>query len=312
VASEKIIRTSGFYWWIGRKSLWLRDKWFLTGIVGLAAIALATLPRLAVDQTGKLLGWALIALTVLGVAAAVAVFLDKVADKHGKRVDELVALGEQSAGGRAMSGVLALLDEIHDASFVSNQLRKDRLKTMRVSAAAIAAGMTTADNVRATYYALSRDDSGWRELKDPKSRGRGTRQDQADSEYFESRDPAHAIWKVMDGRDTACEIVSSPDQKPGVDWDSKPYKTFISVPVKVDGVQFGLLSLNAPVVGDLTELDRLSLIALARTMGAVLALDKGHSTMRVLRDTLGSVAQAGYPESHTDPSTDGTREETQQ
>lgn len=309
MAKEKIIKTSGFGWRLGCVSLWLRDKWILTGIVAIAAAALALLPRYAVDPHGKVYPEALAVVTVLGIAAAVAAVLDKVADKHSKNLDALVVIGEQTAGGKAMSGVNALLEEIHDASFVSNQLRKDRLTTLRVSAAAIAANMTTADNVRATYYPLTRADNGWRELKDPKSRGRGNRQDQADTEFLEAEDPDHPIWKIMDGRDTACEITSSPDQKSGVDWDNKPYKTFISVPVKADGVQFGLLSLNAPVVGDLTELDRISLIALARTMAAVLALDQGHRSMRALRDGIGSATQSGYPEADSDPGTDDTEEE---
>ena len=290
-------KTSGFWWMLGRLSLWLRDKWILTVAIALAAVALAFLPRYAVDANGKMLGWALVVVTVLGIAAAVAAALDKVADKHSKTLDKLEALGEQTAGGRALSAIVVLMEEIHDSAFVSNAMRKDRWKTLRASLAAAAAAVPTAENVRATYYPLTKDADGWRELKDPKSRGRGVRQDQADSEFFEVQDPAHPIWKIMDGRDTACEIFSEPDKDCGVAWAEKPYKTFISVPVKADKVQFGLLSVNAPVVGDLTELDRLSLIALARTMAAILALESGPTDLRAELDSLGQKTRERYSKS---------------
>lgn len=268
-------------------SLWLRDKWILTSCIALAAVALALLPRYAVDDRGKMFDSALLVVTVLGIAAAAAAALDKVADKHSKNLDALAAIGEQTAGGRAVGAIAVLMEEIHDGSFVSNAIRRDRWTTLRASLAATAAAIPTAENVRATYYPLTRDANEWRELKNPKSRGRGNRQDQADSEFFEAVDPDHPIWKIMDARDTACEIVSQPDENCGVNWSEKPYKTFISVPVKADKVQFGLLSVNAPVVGDLTELDRLSLIALARTMAAILAFERGPSDMRAERDSLG-------------------------
>lgn len=288
VADETKPKTSGPWWTLGRLSLWLRDKWILTGTIALAAGALAFLPRYAVDGAGKMSDSALAAVTILGVAAAIAAALDKVADKHSKKLDELEALGEQTAGGRAISAIAVLMEEIHDGAFVTPALRKDRWTTLRASLATAAAAVPTAENVRATYYPLTKDPSGWRELKDPKSRGRGNRQDQADSEFFEASDPSHPVWKIMDARDTACEIISEPDENAGVVWSEKPYKTFISVPVKADKVQFGLLSVNAPVVGDLTELDRLSLIALARTMAAILALEAGPSDMRAERDDVGT------------------------
>lgn len=296
VADENELQTSGFWWTLGRVSLWLRDNWILTGCIALAAAALAFLPRYAVDDHGKMFEWALLVVTVLGIAAAAAAALDKIADKHSKNLDALEALGEQTAGGRAVGAIVVLMEEIHDGAFVSSAMRRDRWTTLRTSLAAAAAAIPTAENVRATYYPLARDANDWRELKDPKSRGRGNRQDQADSEFFEAEDPKHPIWKIMDARDTACEIISEPDKNCGVDWSKKPYKTFISVPVKAGKVQFGLLSVNAPVVGDLTELDRLSLIALARTMGAILALERGHADMRAERDSLGAKARDGYSE----------------
>jgi hypothetical protein len=303
VANENKLKRSGFLWTLGRVSLWLRDKWVLTGCIALAAAALALLPRYAVDAQGKMLDWALLIVTALGIAAAMAAALDKFADKHSKKLDALEAIGEQTAGGRAVSAIVVLMEEIHDGAFVGSAMRRDRWTTLRASLAAAAAAVPTAENVRATYYPLSKDVNDWRELKDPKSRGRGNRQDQADSEFFEAKEPDHPIWKIMDARDTACEIISEPDENCGVDWDEKPYKTFISVPVKAGKVQFGLLSVNAPVVGDLTELDRLSLIALARTMGAILALERGPTDMRAERDSLGAKARDGYSENDNEGET---------
>lgn len=123
-------------------------------------------------------------------------------------------------------------------------------------------------------------------MYDPKSRGRG---DEASTEFVEQDDPDHPIWIMMSARDSDCVIYKEPDAQPRVDWSSKPYKTFVSVPVQADSVVFGMISVNAPQVGDLTEVDRLAVIAMARVMAATLTMDFGPRRLRTERDEFATV-----------------------
>ncbi len=169
-----------------------------------------------------------------------------------------------------VASINSVLDDIHDASFAEGKARATSLITLRTQLAAAAAQLPVASAVQATYYPLTYE-GGYRILGNPKSRGR---HNEATTVFFEKDQPEHSIWKLMDGRDMACEIRSCPEEC-DVDWHVKPYKTFISVPVKAGAVAFGMLSINAPNVGDLTELDRVATVSLARIMGAILALEEG-------------------------------------
>lgn len=272
---EKQIKTKGFWWNLGKLSYWLREKWILTILIGLAAIAAGVLPRYEwsngiVELNGRMGSASTIILTVLAILAALAVFLDKVADKHSQKEAILLARAEESAGLRVLAVINSVLGNIHEVAYSKNSARGAKIETLRAQVAAAAALIPAANLSRAAYYPL-RYEGKFRILDNPKDDGRNK---QATSVFFEENDPNHPIWEIMDSKDTACEIRSSPEDC-GVNWSAKKYKTFISVPVRAEQVTFGMLSINAPAVGDLTEMDRVATISLARMMAAVLALERG-------------------------------------
>lgn len=195
--------------------------------------------------------------------------LDRVADLREKQIEKLVGNTERGAVSNALTSLLGLLDSAQDIAFTHGVTRQDRLKTIRAQLVESASISPTAMNVRATYYPLERDNLGWRILRNPKSRGRP---DEASTEFFEKDDPDHPIWTLMSSRDSDCKILEAPDTEPRIDWKNKKYNCVISVPVAAQNVVFGMLSVNAPQVGDLTEADRLMVVAMARVVAAVLAL----------------------------------------
>lgn len=278
---EDEIKTQGFVWGLGVFASWLRDRWLLSIVGFLAALAVVVVPRLLVDSDGKMLDWVVWPIIVLGSAAAAAVVLDRIADSHKARVAQLENHSQQFITARALRRILPFLEEIHDASFAEGEARVERFVTLRSALASAAASLPTCEDARATFYPLTRDPDGMRRLTDPRSRGRA---DEASSEFCEATDPSHPIWRIMDARDTDSKIVNAPDPHCRVDWQTRPYKTFVSIPVKASTVQFGMLSVNAPEVGDLSEQDRIGLIAMARAMAAALALDKKPRHMRKMRD----------------------------
>jgi hypothetical protein len=273
VTDEEVPAQSGFGWHLGRFALFCRDRWVLAITVLLGGIALAVLPRTAVDDKGRMFTWALVAVIVLTVAAAAAVFLDRLADWHAKRADRVVTAAHELAGVASLGGVLALLGELRDVGMAPSRDRSARFDAIPTAAAAAAVSAASAPNVRATYYQVRHDDAGWRQLVAPKSWGRT---DEAGVEYDEKTDPAMPLWAILSGRDSECAIVSEPDESEegessGIVWRDQPYKTVISVPVKVGDTAHGLLSLNAPNRGDLTEVDRLTAITMARSIAATIA-----------------------------------------
>jgi hypothetical protein len=268
-------RHNGLKWKIGRVARWLRDRWVLAVVTFVAAVALAAWPLLTLYKS--LSGEIAWSLTVVGVLAAFAAASDRIADWHVKKEAELEEEAERRATNNTLTSLLDLLESTHDIAFLEGAARTAELKTLRTQLAQNAAIAPVASGIRASCYVLTRDADGWRQLYDPKSRGRV---DQASTEFFERDDPDHPIWWMMSARDSDCTIYKEPDEESRVDWASKPYNTFVSVPIQDDGVVFGMLSVNAPQVGDLTEVDRLTVIAMARVMAGTLAMDKGPRNLR--------------------------------
>lgn len=291
---------NGLRWKAGKLARRLRDHWVLAGITLLAAIALAVLPLVRLDADKALTERTAWILTVFGILAAVAAAADRVADWHVKKESELEQTAERSAVNNTLTALLGLLDSTRDLAFREGAARVAAIDTLRSQLAQSAAIAPTASDVRASYYLLARDKDGWRRLYDPKSRGRA---DQASTDFVERDDPDHPIWTMMSARDSDCVIYREPDDQPRVDWSSKPYKTFVSVPIQADSVVFGMLSVNAPQVGDLTEVDRLAVIAMARIMATTLALDEGPRKLRTSRDESATVElkQGGPDAQDADP-----------
>src|SRR5690242_2374233 len=117
----------------------MRDKWILPGIVLLGAASLAILPRFAVDDEQRMHPWALLLVTILGLLAAVAVLLDRIADWYTRRRDTLAQAAQTFAGQKSLLALLALLDELCDIGLVPSTGRPIRLGALPAASATAAA-----------------------------------------------------------------------------------------------------------------------------------------------------------------------------
>jgi hypothetical protein len=275
------IKQTGFWWRTGAFSLWLRNHWLLTTAIFLGAAALVVIPRTAVDSAGRVFNWATWLLVGLGVTAAIAVVLDKVADHHSGKLDAIETAGQERAGVRAINRIVSLLEEVHELTFLPPESAAVRVAAFPavVAMAAGSAPVVVGDSVRASYYPLEEDSDRMRSMTEPKSWGRG---DEPITNFVERDDPNHAIWRTLAARDTECRIYTKPEPVQGLNWDERPYATFLTVPVKAaNKVTFGMLTVNALNRGDLTELDRVCAIALARVAATAEAIARGHNDMGV-------------------------------
>ncbi|MCV7142883.1 hypothetical protein [Mycolicibacterium fortuitum] len=244
-------------------------------------MAAAAIPRICLDSEGHITHRASILLVTLGVIAAVAVILDKVADHHSGKIDVITTAGQEKAGVRAIHRISSLLEEVHQLRFVGQEAAPTLVEVLRRgSLAMVASAPIVGQGVRASYYRLSEDADGYRSLVHVKSFGR---QDEALTRFSEREDPNREIWDCMDQPDTECKIRSEPEAVQGLDWASRRYKTFVTVPIKAaNKVSFGMLTMNASEVGDLTELDRVCAIAMARVLAMADAELLDHVEMNTL------------------------------
>ncbi|WP_198026110.1 GAF domain-containing protein, partial [Cellulomonas bogoriensis] len=174
-----------------------------------------------------------------------------------------------ASGQHALTALLPLLDDVRTAVTGEGAARDQLLATARVSAVASAAQVPVADGVRATYYTLSTDADGWRVLGDPRTRGRGG---DLVGQVSEKDEPEHPVWDALDSRDSDSSVYSDPERGPGLDWSALPFGTVVTVPVRDGSTVFGVLVVDAPRPGSLTETDRLAVVAAARAMSVLLSL----------------------------------------
>jgi hypothetical protein len=209
-----------------------------------------------------------------GVLAALAIAADRIADTFEKKQSTLVFRESERSAEKAVDDVNILLSEAIEATFLEGSARVEAIKALRRELARRAASCI-GEMSRASYYPLRREPGGSRVLDRPLHATEHGRFDKPDRPFIESEDPDHDVWTILDRADEEPEIRSSPDEVGGVDWEKKKYKTFYSVPVKANMVQFGFLSVNNANIGSIGGPQRAAILAMARTMALVIAWQKG-------------------------------------
>ncbi|MBH0009568.1 hypothetical protein [Salinibacterium sp. SWN1162] len=275
---------------LGAFSFRLREKHLLI-IVPLVAAVLAPVRAMlisfsredVVDANGELIGWWGLfnfAIPVGAVLIAVAVVLDKIADVYDKRSTALqvadveaqrrAAEDTAAASVSALAALMASTIRAATRSGVAHKTLVEELPQMLTLQAAKAVGTGT----RATYFTLSYDEQGMRILSDPVHSTEFPRTDKPTRGFYESEQPGHSIWSVMNGADESPSVRHYPEEIDDLDWATKEYKTFISLPVKTEKTQFGMLSVNNAQDGSIATTQKFVILAMARAFALVLASDQ--------------------------------------
>lgn len=137
---------------------------------------------------------------------------------------------------------------------------------------ACAAGLATTTRVRATLFGRTVDDAGRDVFVPHTTLGRG---DRPQSTFV--RDPADAegsaVW--ADAERDLPRFCTDVRAEPPPGWDPskrRTYRTFITVPVHAGRDLVGLLTVNAPHPGDLTDDDAGTLQVIAALLGTALGM----------------------------------------
>lgn len=260
-----------FFTVMGTTAAALKKYWILTVVIGLAAVLAIFHRSVFVDDKGvPLAGWTPVVVT-LGVGAAVAVVLDRVADAYDARISALEFQGAEDTAENAVRDLNTFLGQALATSAHSPEDRVAHLDTLR-QILVMCAAKSIGPGTRATYYTLSYATDGSRILGDPEHQCEVGRSDKPERPWIESDNPSHEIWKIMDGPDEEPQVRHVTEVIDGLNWSKKPYDTFVSVPVKFKDQQFGLLSVNCSKDGSIAASQRAAILAMARTMALTLAL----------------------------------------
>lgn len=263
---------SPFLLWIGPKLSWLKKWWILTclTLVGGVVAALGPLLTSIPDSAPVRI--------IAGVAAALALAADKLADHYDKKAASATFRESERLAEKAILDLNVVLGEAIEVTFLSGASRREAIKSLRRTVARQAASAVGAGS-RATYYTLARESGGKRILKDAVHGVQPGRFDQPMQPFIEKDDEQLNIWRVLDRADEEAEVVDKPAVVPGLNWDRKKYATYYSVPVKAKQVQLGLLSVNNTNEGAIGGPARSAVLAMARTMALVVAAEKGQGAL---------------------------------
>ena len=240
-----------------------------------------------VNKAGELVGWWKfldLVIPIAPIAIALALALDKIADRYQKRqasldVDDMRAQlrAAEDTAAAAVGNLTALLGAAIRAATKRGEAHTtlvEELAETLTQQAAKSIGYGT----RATYYSLSFDDCGHRILGSPVHAVEFPRQDKPRRAFSEHDQPDLSIWRMMDGADEEPDVRHSPESIDDLDWLSKKYSTFYSIPVKSLKTQFGMLSVNNTTDGSIGMTQRFVILAMARAFALVLASDQEAQT----------------------------------
>jgi hypothetical protein len=248
-------------------------RFLVLPVVILAAAVLAVLSTGVVVATGvQSPAWAPW-LVAFGIAAAVAVFVDKIADAYDGLQSDLEFAGSESAAEASVSSLNAFLAEAIEVSFLDGDVRENAMISLRRHLVTFAC-KSIGPGTRASYYTLDPHEAGIRVLGQVEHAVEG-RRDKPDRPFEELKSPKHDVWSILSGADERPDVQNNPDRVRDLNWDEKPYDCFVSIPVKARGVQFGLLSVNNATKQSIGEAQRAVLISMARAMAMAYAFDLG-------------------------------------
>jgi len=241
------------------------------------------------EKTGETLDWVPTVVVAATITIAISVFLDRIADAHDKLLSANRLRASESTAANSASDLNTFLVEAIAVSFLEGTARDKATETL-ARILTMCAAKSIGPGSRATYYRLEGNAPN-RVLGTPVHTTEYGRYDKPKRPFIEQEDPDHPIWGILDGVDEEPEVTSYPTEVRGIEWERKKYRTFLSVPVKANDVAFGLLSVNNTDEGSIGEAQRAVVLAMARTMAVVLALQHGPRALSSLQSRQTTVVQ---------------------
>ncbi|MFL0361344.1 hypothetical protein [Curtobacterium flaccumfaciens] len=254
-------------------------KNFVLGLAILAgAVVAVAVPKIFVDKAGTPETWTTPVTITFGIVAAIAVLLDRIADSYDKRDRNRELSGSESTAEASVSELNSFLREAVEVTFLEGDARAAAMSGLKRNLVRFAAN-SIGPGSRATYYTLLDATPGARCLGDPQHATTVGRTDMPSRNWFETKNPTHEMWRILDAADSHPKIRNVPEAIGDTVWGEVPYDTFLTVPVKAHERVFGVVSVNNATAGAIGDAQRAVILAMARVMALTLAFDAGVTTM---------------------------------
>lgn len=199
-----------------------------------------------------------------------------------ENAEETTALAEavrpHNALALSLDPVLRTAAEVAPGSKTDREMAFGRLSQQLVDA--IVAAYNDRSGLRSVLYELTEDDAGRGQLHVIAQQKNGNREDARD---FTEGDPRgdSAIELVRDGKRRRYLYVEDLETGQPGDWHGtgERYRTFVSVVVLGESTPYGMITIDAPGVDDITEDDAVQM-QLAAGVAAVLFAERGRTSRR--------------------------------
>jgi hypothetical protein len=269
---------------------WLLRRWVFSILAAVTAVLALVFGGLAANAASGDLnvpGWHLTAL-ILGIGTIVLGLLQKILEAPVARALNVVEAEAREDTLTLVNGsLLPLADRLVRIASLPQPKRRSQIEAMREACVASALGVVGASKKRATYFLVSRNAGGQRQMTPHTTRG-SQRTDSATTVFNEGEALNSEVWDLADHAD-AIYFPDLDDDRPE-SWpaDYVPvYKTFISVGVGVldqPPIAFGLLTINAIAPSSFSLEDVASLRVIAKILATAEALCAGTQQLNAARN----------------------------
>jgi hypothetical protein len=242
-------------------------RWWATAVTA-AGVALAGVTQAVYqsrDGAAPETGW-LVASIVFAVVAAVAPGLDtQLRRRREQAVERLIAEARQGAVVALNDGLDPLVETLGELAAANSADRPAVLRKLITQALNSAAQIIGPERTRVSFFHVLARRRPQRIVCDNNSAGRAGR---VQTVFERGRPDGDFVFGLLEkDQPYFCEDVRT---QPPPGWDAsrgRDYRTFISVPARVGGRSMGMVTADAPEVGDLNEQHE----SLLRVFGTVIA-----------------------------------------
>jgi hypothetical protein len=165
--------------------------------------------------------------------------------------------------------MLGTADKLRRLSMLDQPTKYAEISGFRTSIVSKVCDLVQSEAPRAAYFRVQDLGARPRVMQSGTYSDSRNREDSFTSEFVEGRGGDQGVWDLIDSGDV--ELSNDTDSRLPVSWDvtrDRQYKSFVSVPVRAEGVAFGMLTANTLEADGFSNSDVASIKVLAHLLAA--------------------------------------------